>query len=159
VAIGGVAYTVKIICEPIYSVYPIHFLNQYGGFETKIFTKVSRKTVTSTKTDYGKQPFSVDADGIVSFHSDNGVFNEQRAVYSSQFEEKMVLNTDLLDDPEYTWLQELILSPMVYLEDAGSLFPIRITDTDYESKKVVNDGPTNLTINVQFGYKQNAQYR
>ncbi len=71
----------------------------------------------------------------------------------------MTLNSDLLTDAEYIWLQDLILSPMVYIEDSGYFFPCVITDNDYEPKKYINDDLSNLVINIEFGKQQNAQYR
>lgn len=159
VKISNQTYTFKIICEPQYTVYPIHFLNQYGGFDTKLFSKVSRRTYDIVRKDYGHQPYTIDSDGQPSYKSTNGVYNEQRSTYSSQFKEKMVLNSDLLTDQEYAWLRDLIVSPMVYLEDNGYCFPAVITDSNYEAKKVINDDLTNLTLNIEFGNQLNAQYR
>lgn len=159
VQIGGQTYTFNIICEAIYTVYMIHFLNQYGGFESKLFTKVSRKNYDIVRKDFGKLPYIVDASGIVTFKNSNGVYNESRSVYSVQYKEKVTLNSDLLTDQEYIWLSDLILSPMVYLEESGYFFPCIISDSSYEPKKVINDDLTNLTINLEFGTQLNAQYR
>jgi len=159
IQIAGRALNVRLICEAIYTPYAVHFLNQYGGFDTKFFTKVSRNTVTVMKTDYGRLPYSVDGAGAISFKSNNGVFIEQDATYASLYQEKMLLNTDFLTDEEYVWLRELLISPLVYIEDTTGIYVVKITDTDYEAKKVINDDLTNLTINVQFGTQQNAQYR
>jgi hypothetical protein len=159
VAIGAQAYTVRVICEAQYTPYMVHFLNQYGGFDSKIFSKVSRRNLDVTRKDYGRQPYTVDSDGQVSYKSSNGVYNEFRSTYASHYKEKLTLNTDLLTDQEYTWLSDLILSPLIYLEVGGLFYPIVITDNNYESKKVINDDPTNLTINIEFGNQLNAQYR
>lgn len=159
VQIGSQTYTFEIICEPLYTVYPVHFLNKYGGFETKLFSKVSRKTYPVKKSDYGKLAYNVDSNGVVTTKNSNGVYNETRSVYASQFEEKMVLNSDFITDQEYIWLAELVFSPMVYLEDGGYFFPVKITDSNYEPKKVINDDLTNLTINLEFGNQLNTQYR
>lgn len=159
VLIGGQTYTFKVICEPQYTPYTLHFLNQYGGFDTKIFNKVSRKTFDIERKDYGRQPYTIDGDGQVSYKSNNGVYNERRSTYSSLFKEKMVLNTDLLTDAEYAWLEDLLLSPIIYLEENGYFFPVVITDNNYEAKKVINDDLTNLTINIEFGNQLNAQFR
>lgn len=159
VQVGSQTYTINVICEAVYSVYTIHFLNKYGGFESKIFSKVSRKTLDITRKDFGKLPYTVDSSGIVSYKNANGVYNESRSVYSSQFVEKLVLNSDLLTDAEYTWLADLILSPLVYIEDSGYFFPCLITDNNYEPKKNINDDLTNLTINIEYGITQNAQFR
>jgi len=159
VQIGSQIYYVDLTCENIYTVNTIHFLNQYGGFESKLFTKVSRKTIDITRKDFGKLPYTVDSAGLVTFKNSNGVYNENRSVYAVQFKEKLLLNTDNLSDSEYIWLKDLILSPMVYIEDGGYLFPCVITDNSYEEKKFINDEMTNLALNIEFGNQLNSQFR
>ncbi len=159
VTIGGLVYRIEIVCEPIYTTYMVHFLNRYGGFESKLFNKVSRKTFDVTKKDFGKLPYTVDGAGVPTYKNANGVYNESRSVYSSQFKEKMVLNTDLLTDGEYQWLADLIISPMVYLEEAGYFFPVVLSENTYDFRKVINDDLSNLTISLEFGNQLNAQYR
>jgi len=148
-----------LYCEPMYEIFTLHFLNKYGGFESKDFNKVSRKTISIEKKDFGRLPYTVDASGVISYRNANKVYNESRSVYSSQYKEKMILNSDMLTDTEYTWLEELVLSPMVYLEEQGYFFPVVISETNYEPKKNVNDDLTNLTINIEFGQQDNAQFR
>lgn len=159
VQIGSQTFTIQIICEAVYSVSMIHFLNQYGGFESKLFSKVSRRTYEITRKDFGKLPYTVDGSGNVLFKNSNGVYNESRSAYANTYKEKLALNSDLLTDTEYTWLRDLILSPMVYVEDGGYFFPCVITDNNYEPKKNVNDDLSNLTINIEFGNQLNAQFR
>jgi hypothetical protein len=165
VQVGSETYTLKIICEPFYDTYMVHFLNKYGGFESKIFNKVSRKTLDITRKDFGKLPYTVDSSGVVSYKNSNGVYNESRSVYASQYKEKLTLNSDILTDAEYTWLDNLILSPMVYLQDGSYFFPCVITDNNYEPKKIINDELTNLTINIdltiniEYGQTLNTQFR
>lgn len=159
VQIGSQTIRVEIICEAIHQVYTLHFLNKLGGYETKLFTKVSRKTISIERKDFGKLGYSVDPSGVVSYRNSNGVYNEIRSVYASQFKEKLTLNSDFITDTEYSWLAELVASPMVYLEDSGYLFPCVISASDYEYKKYVNDDLTNLTINIEFGNQLNAQFR
>lgn len=155
----GTVYRFNRDCECMYEVFTLHFLNKYGGFESKDFAKVSRKTISIEKKDFGKLPYSVDSSGVYSYKNANNVYNESRSVYSSQFKEKMTLNSDFLTDAEYRWLEQLVLSPMVYIEVDGSFFPIVITETNYEPKKVINDELTNLTISIEFGETMNAQFR
>lgn len=151
--------TVDLVCESKYTVYTIHFLNRFGGFESRDFTKVSRKTIDIEKKDFGKLPYTVNASGEVSYYNSNNVYNETRSVYASQYKEKMVLNTDAMTDQEYTWLGDLIISPMVYIEMDGYFLPVVISSNNYEFKKSINDKITNLTINIEFGDQFNAQYR
>lgn len=154
----------NLVCESQYQVYTIHFLNRYGGWESRDFTKVSRKMIAINKEEYGRLPFTMDSSGVVSYKNANNVYNETRSVYSKQFTEKMVLNTDTLTDNEYTWLADLFLSPQVYIElvdESNNIYfvPCCITDTDYEYRKRVNDKLTNITMKIEFGNQFNSQYR
>jgi hypothetical protein len=159
VMIGAQTIRVNLICEPLYSTYTLHFLNQYGVFETKLFTKVNRKTVAVEKKDFGRLPYQVSSTGAVSYKTANNVFYERSYAYASQFTEKLVLNSDFLTDEEYAWLYELVVSPLVYLQDGANFIPVSITDTNYEVKRTVNDNLTNLTITVDLNRSLNTQYR
>jgi hypothetical protein len=152
-------YRINLICEPLYETYAVHFMNQYGVFETKLFSKVSRKKYKIEKKDFGKLNYTVDSSGIVSYKNSNNVYNESRSVYSVLMEEKLTLNSDFITNEEYLWLAELIFSPMVYLQDGSNFYPVVISETDYEPKKVINDDLTNLTITLEFGQTLNAQFR
>lgn len=156
---GGQIYTFTLSCEAIYTNYTIHFLNKYGGFESRDFSKVSRKTVDITKTDYGRLPYTVDSSGNIFYANSNNVLNQTRSVYSSQYKEKMTLNTDILTDQEYQWLGELFISTLVYIEMEGYFVSVTITQNNYEYKKRVNDKLTNIQMDIEFGEVFNAQFR
>lgn len=152
-------YQFSLVCEPKYEVFTIHFLNRFGGFESRDFTKVSRKVIDIEKSEFGKLGYTVDVSGIVSYKNSNNVYNETRSVYASQYKEKMTLNTDILTDAEYIWLGDLVLSPMAYIEIDGYFIPISIVSSNYEYRKAINDKLTNLTLNIEFGEQFNTQYR
>lgn len=149
----------NLICEPRYEVFTIHFLNKYGGFESRDFTKVSRKTIDIEKSEFGKLGYTMDSSGVVSYASSGNVYNETRSVFSSQYKEKLTLNSDILTDDEYTWLGDLFLSPMVFVEQDGYFLPCIITANNYEFRKAINDQLTSLQIDIEFGEQFNAQYR
>lgn len=153
-------YRFDIVCESKYQIKALHFLNKLGGFETKEFTKVSRKTNSITRTSYGKPSYVVNSNGSVSWYdSTTKVYQEQKANFASEWSDKMQLNTDLLTDAEYVWLGELLKSTMIYMEIGGYFYSVTITDTDYEERKIINDRLTNLTLNIEFGETFNAQFR
>lgn len=148
-----------LTCEAIYDVKTLHFLNRFGGFESRNFTKVSKKTSRIEKSEFGKLPYTISSVGAVDYYNSNNVYNETRSVYSSRYEEKLTLNTDLLSDDEYVWLADLVYSPLVYLEDDGYFLPVVISQSNYEFKKRQTDKLTNLTLDIEFGDKFNTQYR
>lgn len=160
---GEPLYRFNLVCEEKHEVHTLHFLNRFGGFESRDFTKVSRKVIDIEKSEFGKLGYVMDSSGVVSYKNANNVYEETRSVYSSQYKEKLTLNTDILTDEEYSWLGDLILSPMIFIEmvdfDVTYFIPAAITENNYEFKKRVNDNMTNLTISVEFGEQFNAQFR
>jgi hypothetical protein len=156
VAINSQTIIMSVVCEQLYTPYTLHFLNRYGGFESKIFQKLSRKNFEVTRKDFGKLPYTVNGSGVVSYKK-GLVYNEQRSVYASTWKESLTLNSDFLTDAEYVWLEDLLISPMVFLEDV-SFYPVVLTDNNYEAKQSVNDELSNLTLSIEYQTK-NAQYR
>ncbi|HVX50493.1 MAG TPA: hypothetical protein VHB48_10055, partial [Chitinophagaceae bacterium] len=74
---GGVVYTFTLTCEGVHTSFTLHFLNQYGGFESRNFTKLSRKSIAITKTNFGKLPYSIDSSGNVNYYNSAAkVYNE-----------------------------------------------------------------------------------
>ena len=156
---GDSIYQFNLACEPKFEVYTIHFLNRFGGFESKDFTKVSRRRIEVEKKDYGKSAYTIDSNGIPKYYNNQKVYQETISTYAVSWKEKMVLNSDLLTDAEYVWLEELILSPLAFIQIGDYFYPMKITDSNYEVKKNINDDLTNLTLNIEFGDRFNTQYR
>lgn len=152
-------YRFNLVCEPRHEVFTLHFLNRFGGFESRDFTKVSRKTIAIEKSEFGKLPYTMDSSGNIAYYNANKVYNETRSIYAGQYKEKMTLNTDILTDAEYRWLADLVLSPAVYIEMSSYFIPIIITENNYDFKKTINDDLTNLTLNIEFGDQFNTQFR
>lgn len=160
VTVGTETFRVNLFCEAMFETYPIHFLHQYGGFETAIFHKISRQAVKVDKKSFGTLPYKVASDGTVNYR--NGLFTYYEADYnySTTYNHTITLNTDILTDKEYVWLEDLIVSPLVYVQMAGYFYPVKITNTDYEIRKAINEGDlSNLTITLDLGRTFNSQYR
>lgn len=158
VVVNGQSYTVNLICEPLYTHYMVHFLNKFGGFESMSFHKVSRESITVERKEWQQLPYRVTSLGIQTL-SENQVMHEQRSTFASRFKEKLKISTDLLSDNEYRWLGQLVASPLVYLEDEGTIYPIIITNDSYEYKENINDKLTNLSLDVEFGNMLKTQFR
>lgn len=152
-------YRFNLICEPKFEVFTIHFMNRFGGFESKDFTKVSRSRIDIEKKDFGSIAYNISNSGQPEYFNGSKVYRETRSVYTGSWKEKLTLNSDLLTDAEYVWLEDLILSPLAYVQIGDYFYPMVITDNNYEPKKNVNDDLTNLTINIEYGDRFNTQYR
>lgn len=156
---GDSIYRFNLTCEAIHKVYTVHFQNRFGGFESKDFAKVSRRSVMVEKNDFGSAAYTINGAGQPQYFNTQNVYRETRKVYAGNWKEKLVLNSDFLTDSEYIWLEELILSPIAYIEIDDYFYPMIITDSNYEARKSKNDDLTNLTLNIEFGDRFNTQYR
>ena len=122
------------------------------------FHKVSRESVSIERKEWQQLPYRVTDLGAVTL-SENQVMHEQRSVFASRFKEKLKISTDLLSDEDYQWLVQLVVSPLVYLEDENTLYPVVITNTDYEFKEYINDRLTSLMLDIEFGTMLKTQFR
>jgi len=159
VVINGYTYNVKVLCVGLYTNYYLHFLNKFGGFESQLFNKVSKRSFEVEKKTYQQLPYRVSSSGVVSV-IDSGIMHEQKTTFASKFKEKLRIQTDYLMDADYQFLGELILSPMVYLEDTDGIFyPVQITNNNYEFKQHLVDSLTNLAVDLEFNTTYKTQFR
>jgi hypothetical protein len=158
VAIGSKTYVVKILCEGLYKNYNVHFLNKWGGYETMMFNKVSRKTYDVERKTFKQLPYRVSSAGAVSVLN-NYTMYKQTTQFGGRFREKLRLNTDWLSDAEYQWLAQLATSAEVYIEDEGELYPVIMTANNYEFREHIVDGLINLMIEVDFGVTYKTQFQ
>jgi hypothetical protein len=167
VQLGGVSdgtptFKFNIKDECLYTPYTIHFLNQYGGFDSFDFRKVSRKLWDVEKKSFTQNPYRIGSTGGLAYGvgAPLGIVGyESKTVYASGFREKMKLSADNLTDAEWAWLKELQFSPLVYLQEGDNIIPVTVEGTQYEEKKYVNDKLQSLQIDIDFGVQLNAQFR
>lgn len=156
---GGTQLHFDIICKGMYTNYYVHYLNRFGGFESMLFNKVRKRTIEVEKKTFRQLPYRVSSAGVVSYQTAYGVKHEQETTFAGRFKNMLRISTDWLSDIDYAWLADLVASPMVYVEYGGTLYPVKITDTNYEVKEYIVDSLQNLAINVDFGTTFKTQFR
>jgi hypothetical protein len=160
VVINGVTYNVVVYCSGLYDNYIVHFLNKFGGFESVLFNKVSKKTFDIERKSFQQLPYRVSSSGVVSIKSSN-IMYEQKTMFGVKFNEKLRVSTDLLSTDEWAWLSQLVCSPMAYIQQLGisTLYPMAIAANNYEFKQTLVDGLQQLTLDVEFNNGYKTQYR
>ena len=148
----SLTYTYYILdAECTYTTYNLVFQNRWGGFDSAQFTKVSRETITVERQRFEKTDYTFPS-GIFT----QNIKNRGKTTFHVESKESVQLNSDWLTDAEFEWLQELITSPMVYSVEDGALVPVEINTNTYEVRKSVNDGASQLVIDMEYGYQQYA---
>ena len=132
-------------------VFRLHWLNRKGGFDFFNFDKYYIENNVIERKNY-KKPYGVVNSGTWSYSPSDrnnvNMINTSRKQYTIQ--------TDWINETEAAWLEELMTSPVVYLEEnATTLRAVNIIDTAYETKYRQKDKVFNLslTIELTFDYK------
>lgn len=108
-----------------YEIFRLHWLNSLGGFDAFNFNMVSREEIEIDRRQFKK----IQRLGY-------STTDRLKTNYYTKFSERVVLNSDLLSDLEYAALEQLILSPVVFLETSVSTYvPVNITATNYVKRK------------------------
>jgi hypothetical protein len=94
----------------------VHFLNRWGGFDS--FTLNKKRRVTSTRSTTYEKYLNA---GYTP--QDRGRQNQSREATVSYR-----ASTNLISDTQAIWLEELITSPAVYVEENKVLIPVTVDD-------------------------------
>lgn len=103
----------------------LHWLNLLGGVDSYTFNSVKDyKIKTNSETGKKSLEFSAGEQSPQSV-SDYGSYK-----YNSQASTAFSLQSKFLTNADATWLQDLLVSPKVYVEIDGDLVPVLIEDTE-----------------------------
>jgi hypothetical protein len=119
----------------------LYFLNRLGGFETLRCSMLNRDTFEVQRKQLKRNTYDFTGTQYGRDTSAHGIAN-----YSTTKTRKVILNTDFLNATEWQWVDDLLSSPIVYLD--GTI-PVNITNTSMEVFDL-NDGPQQLRIEVEY---------
>lgn len=159
VAIDGlnIEIRVDIICDGQYDVIPLHFINQYGMFETARFGLVSRLTMDVERKAFKQREYTFGATSVD--YETNNVYRESKINYAQKHEYSYKLNMDAPTDAEYQWLAELITSPQIYAQIDGYYYPVTIKNSNYEFSTYLNNRLRVLELDIELNQTRYSHAR
>ena len=146
-----VVYTINTDCTK-YDSKRIYFFNKLGAYDAFTFDLVSRENNSIERKQYRRN--------LGGFSGSPYVYTDlQRSniIYDTQIRETMVLNSNWITEAESVWLEELLTSPISYMETSDGIEVVNVTDSNYEVKKTVNDKLFNLQITIEKSYLKTRQ--
>ena len=149
--------TIYINCPTLKGYEPIRltWLNQWGVWDYYTFTMKSTKTISTKGSTYQQ----LEGTWNESIYSPSGYRGGKKA-FRVNATEKIVMNTDFVNESESEWFEELINSPEVYILDGfqtdptdpllnNYVTPARLTTSSYTRKTVANDKLMQYTFEVE----------
>lgn len=145
-------YTIDDACTKN-DVFILHWLNKYGGFDSFAFIRANKQTASIQRTKYKKPTGAISGATFVYAKSDRQEIN-----FDTRIKDKIEVLSDWITDAESVWLEELVTSPQVYLDDTThGLIAINIIDTGYERKEVATSKAFNLKLTFEYSYVRSRQ--
>ena len=150
--------TIYINCPTLKGYDPIRltWLNQWGVWDYYTFKMKSTKSISTQGSTYQQ----LEGTWNESIYSPSGYRGGKKA-FRVNATEKIVMNTDFVNESESEWFEELINSPEVYIlegyenivETTSALTqyvtPARLTTSSFTRKTVANDKLMQYTFEVE----------
>ena len=150
-------FTVNILCPTLKGYEPIRltWLNQWGTWDYYTFNMKSSKSISTKGSTYQQLPGTWNE----SHYRPNSYKGGTRA-FRVNATEKVIMNTDFVNEAESEWFEELINSPEVYILEGyqtdptlsslnNYVTPVRLTTSSYTRKTVANDKLMQYTFEVE----------
>lgn len=149
---------VKVVCATRYTPVAVHFLNQLGGYESFTFRLANRKTTNSEKKSYESVKWSINASNQMVRYNDYKVMIGGKQAYALSKTVSFKLVSDILTYTDYNWMNELINSTEIYLEQNGFYYPCIIKTSNWEEKYKTDRQNNFISIEVDV-LTNNSQFR
>lgn len=147
-----------------YETIRLAFLNSLGAWDYYNFTKKSTRTTQINKSpikqNYGYTPYlSTTALGdLVNYtYYNQGTYDGGTRVFNVNATETIEANTDFISEDEAAILEELFLSPDVYMQTGDIFEPVVINETEYIKQTTANDMLKQYIITIEKGHNKRVQ--
>lgn len=138
-----------------HDVYTLHFWNKLGGFDTVSFIRAHTQDTNVVKKDKYKRNMITRIGGGRYGYNKRDLSDVQ---FYTQAKDQYKIISDWFKEEDFTWLEELITSPVVFHDHpTHGLVPIIITDTKHTHKQWRTDGLSNLEVTFEYGFDKYRQ--
>ena len=150
-------FTVNILCPNQKGYEPIRltWLNQWGTWDYYTFNMKSSKSISTKGSTYQQ----LGGTWNERYYQPNS-FKGGKKAFRVNATEKVIMNTDFVNESESEWFEELINSPEIYIlngfksDSVGSalttyVIPVRLNTSSYTRKTVANDKLMQYTFEVE----------
>jgi hypothetical protein len=149
--------TVYLDCNGRYDSYNLHFLNDWGMFDTAKFNLVSKLSMDIERKGFEKRDYSFGSTSVDYYANNKYVESKINYQNKKDFTYKLTMNAPT--DEEYQWLAELVASPQIYFEYDGYYYPVTIKATNYEFSKYVNNRLRVFEVEIEMNQTRYSQLR
>lgn len=150
---GTQTYTIENSCTRN-DTFRFHFLNQLGGFDSFTFIRASTKSVDIKRSNYKRATGGFTSSSVYGYNkSDRGTVQ-----FNTMLQDGIKVKSDWISEDVSEWLEELISSPEVYLDDpTHGLVAVNIQNPKYEIKQSSQEKLFSLEIDFDYSFNRYRQ--
>ena len=146
VSVGGLTITIERICEPIFNIIQVLFVNKFGAIQEFHFNKKSTIALSTNQESYESM--------LASANTTYSRYDHQKYVYNKQGNEVITLNTGYIDQGQYETIKQLMLSELVWAKIGSTYFPMNVLTNSTTKRTKTNDRLVNYTIDMEYAYDE-----
>ena len=143
VTIGGIVVSIVRICEPVYDIVKVVFMNKFGALQEFHFNK---KHVIGLNVSQQKY------ESILMSGNTYSTTGHQKYVYNKQGAETLTLNTGYVDQGQFETIKQLMLSEQVWAKIDSQVYPVNVNANTLTKKTKINDKLVNYSLDFEFAY-------
>ena len=137
-------YIKELDCNK-YDAIKLTFYNRYGALQDLFFTAKHIETLTTKQEEYKSN--------LIDFSTlSYSTTRHQAQTFQKQGKEKITLNTGNVNEDYNEWIKELMLSEKVWMTKDSTVYPIKVTSSNFRERTSVNDKVFNYTIEAEYAF-------
>lgn len=141
--VSGIDVTIRRICEPVFSIVKVLFINQFGAIQEFYFNKKSITNMGVTQSNY---------DSMLLSSNTYSTTDHQKYVYNKQASETITMNTGYVDEGQFTTIKQIMLSEQVWAKIGTIVYPMNVKTSSLTKKTKINDKLVDYSIDMEFAY-------
>ncbi len=143
--VNGIDVTIHRICEPVYELIRVVFVNKFGALQEFYFNKKNVVSLNVTQENYESM--------LISANTYSNT-DHQKYVYNKQGSERITLNTGYVDEGQFETIKQLMLSEQVWAKIGTAVYPMNVQTSSLTKKTKINDKLVNYSIEMMFAYDE-----
>ena len=128
-----------------HTVYRLHFKNKFGAFDSFSFIRASQISSDIKRDKYEKVLGEFKSGSSYTYN----IKDRFETSFHSTYKHTIKLNSDWINENQSVWLEELMTSPEIYLEEESDCVPVNIIETKYTQRQHKTDKIFNLEVNIE----------
>lgn len=143
VPVAGINITIKRICEPIFDILKVVFVNKYGALQEFYFNKKNIQSLNVKDESYKSTLLA---------NNTYSTLDHQKYKYNKQASNKITVNTGYVDEGQFEPIKEMMLSELVWMQIGSIVYPVNVVSNSLEKKTKTNDKLVNYSLDLEFAY-------